>query len=183
MKPYFIPLLSLLLTTGCKKEKTELERLPSATQEGKNTAGFLLDVKAWIPEWNSSYSTNSPVDASWKKTKVGRTLRLGFSRLNDRERLDMDFFIPDVQKAGTYSFNQQANLILGDLNPSYAMYVIQRPVPLRAFYTGPSATGTLIISRFDTMAHIVAGTFNLTVQEETSTETHQLTQGRFDLTF
>ncbi|HEX8350349.1 MAG TPA: hypothetical protein VF598_10335 [Hymenobacter sp.] len=36
----------LLTAAGCKKEKTELERLPAATQEGKNTFGFLLDGKA-----------------------------------------------------------------------------------------------------------------------------------------
>ncbi|HEX8350348.1 MAG TPA: hypothetical protein VF598_10330 [Hymenobacter sp.] len=50
------------------------------------------------------------------------------------------------------------------------------------FYTGPDAVGGVTITRFDTVAHVVSGTFDLTVQEENGTETHQLTDGRFDLT-
>lgn len=53
----------------------------------------------------------------------------------------------------------------------------------RVFLTGPTATGSLTVTRFDTVARVVSGTFDLTVQEETSPETHQLTQGRFDYTF
>src|SRR5690606_10158538 len=38
------------------KPKTELEKLPPATQEGKNTFGCLVDGKAWV--------TRSSIDAS-----------------------------------------------------------------------------------------------------------------------
>ncbi|WP_262892022.1 hypothetical protein [Hymenobacter cavernae] len=40
----------------------------------------------------------------------------------------------------------------------------------------------MTITRFDTVAHVVSGTFDLIVREESGTETHQLTDGRFDLT-
>ncbi|GGE99338.1 hypothetical protein GCM10011383_07710 [Hymenobacter cavernae] len=40
----------------------------------------------------------------------------------------------------------------------------------------------MTITRFDTVAHVVSGTFELTVREENGLETHQLTDGRFDLT-
>ncbi|MBC8085548.1 MAG: hypothetical protein H7Z21_20305 [Hymenobacter sp.] len=53
----------------------------------------------------------------------------------------------------------------------------------RCRLTGPTATGTLIVTRFDTVARVVAGTFELTVQEEISPETHQLTAGRSDDAF
>lgn len=46
-------LLIILLANadGCKddpKPKTELEKLPPATQEGKHTFGCLVDGKAWV---------------------------------------------------------------------------------------------------------------------------------------
>jgi len=53
----FINLILLLLLAscdGCKKEDpkplTELEKLPPATQEGKNTFGCLVNGKAFLPE-------------------------------------------------------------------------------------------------------------------------------------
>lgn len=184
MKTYVIPLLSLLLTTGCKKEKTELERLPPATQEGKNTAGFLLDGKAWTP--SLSYTDyGSPVGALWIKTSVGRTLRLSFAR-SDKEgnnRTSWSCFLPHIVGRGHFTFNQEFSSNTGDRNPAYAVYSQLRPNPKRRFITGPDAQGSLTITRFDTVAHIVAGTFEIKVQEDGGTETHELTQGRFDLSF
>jgi hypothetical protein len=110
-------------------------------------------------------------------------LRFGFSRLNEQEYRNVDFFIPDIQRAGTFQLDQPASPVLGYRNPAYGVYVVDRPTPIRIFSTGPSATGTLIITRFDTIARVVSGTFEMTVKEEVGPETHQLTQGRFDLTF
>ena len=49
-------LLCGLLYTACRKPNpdppiTEEEKLPPATQEGKNTFGCLVDGKAWVPKW------------------------------------------------------------------------------------------------------------------------------------
>lgn len=45
MKTTFLSFLPALLLTvsACKKEQTELEKLPNATQTGMGGAGFLLD--------------------------------------------------------------------------------------------------------------------------------------------
>ena len=182
MKANCLFLLTLLLTaSSCKKK--DPNALPDTTQEGRNSAGFLFDGQPWIPEWQSSTSTNSPVDASWQRTSAGRSLSFGFSRLNDKEYKNVDFFIPDIRRAGTFLLNQTASPTLGFRNPAYGRYTIDRPTPLRLFLTGPTATGTVTVTRFDTVARVVSGTFDLTVQEETSPETHRLTDGRFDLTF
>jgi hypothetical protein len=46
-----LPLLCLLLTSSCKKDKVPpLEQLPAATQEGKNTFGCLINGKAFKPK-------------------------------------------------------------------------------------------------------------------------------------
>ncbi|GAB3233303.1 hypothetical protein GCM10027346_21180 [Hymenobacter seoulensis] len=175
-------MLGLLLATGCKKEKTELERLPSATQEGKNTAGFLLDGKAWMPEASDLIGSGSATGAQWYRTIAGRTLRLGFSRASDGTSAGI--FIPHITQTGNYRLQESASIGLFDNNPVYVGFQMTKSLALPRFYfTGPFATGTLVITRFDTVARVVAGTFNATVQEETGTETHELTQGRFDLRF
>ena len=175
-------LLALLLTaSACKKEQTELEKLPDATQTGTGGAGFLLDGVAWLPE-ASSLSPGTALSASWRRTVSGQSLSLVFSRYSDRTTAS--FFLPHVRQAGTFQLNQTASLTLGRLNPAYGMFVMSKSLTVpRIFLTGPTATGTLIVTRFDTVARVVSGTFELTVQEETSPETHRLTDGRFDLTF
>lgn len=174
-------LLALLAAAGCKKEQTELEKLPEATQDGKGGAGFLLDGQAWLPEASNLIGTGGPVSASWRRTAAGHSLNVGFSR--DSDETSAGFFIPHIRQSGSFQLSQRASIVLGDRNPAYGIYIMFKPVPDRLFLTEPSATGTVVVTRFDTVARVVSGTFNLTVKEETGPETHQLTQGRFDLTF
>ncbi|GAA3932842.1 hypothetical protein [Hymenobacter algoricola] len=185
MKTHLTLLLALgiLSISACKKDKNDPNGLPPATQEGKNTAGFLLDGQPWLPEWKTNLSVNSPVDASWQRTVKGRSLRFGFTRQNDSESNHLDFFVPHIRQTGTFELNQPASPTLGDRNPAYGIYVMAKEVPDRLFLTSPTATGTLTVTRFDTVAHIVSGTFELTVQEGKSQETHSVTEGRFDLRF
>ena len=55
MKSFLKPILSLsillvsLCFAQCKKEKVDSNGLPSATQSGANTFGFLLNGKPWVP--------------------------------------------------------------------------------------------------------------------------------------
>jgi hypothetical protein len=184
MKPTF-SLFSLLLVflIACKKEQTELEKLPDATQTGSGDAGFLLDGQAWLPEGSPGgiFGGSGGFKARWSRTASGRSLELVFSRDSDRTGLNM--FVPNIRQVGTFQLNQLASPVLGYRNPPYGLFAMTKPVPDRYFLTGPTATGTLTVTRFDTVARIAAGTFEMTVQEETTPETHQLTEGRFDYTF
>jgi hypothetical protein len=61
MKNLILILLTAFTLSCCSKDdnkpKTELEKLPPATQTGKNTFGCLLDGKAFLP-YNAPNSTN-----------------------------------------------------------------------------------------------------------------------------
>ncbi|MCB2376350.1 hypothetical protein LGH70_02070 [Hymenobacter sp. BT635] len=180
-----LPLLLLLLTaSACKKEKTELEKLPDASQTGSGAGAFLLDGQAWLPDESSTINFGgggSGFLAQWRRTKTGRSLELTFSRYSDRTGLNI--FLPDVRRTGTFAFNQQAQVLL-DHSPAYGLYFMTKSLTVpRSFLTGPTATGTLTVTRFDTVAHIVSGTFDMTVQEQNGSETHHLTHGRFDYPF
>lgn len=49
MKHYRLLLLIILcVLMGCKKDMPS-KNLPPVTQEGRNTAGFLLDGEVWVP--------------------------------------------------------------------------------------------------------------------------------------
>ncbi|WP_133273044.1 hypothetical protein [Hymenobacter radiodurans] len=172
-----------LLTSSCQKE--DPNALPKATQKGKNTAGFLIDGQVWLPKATITSVPSSAVGATWSKTRYGRSLQFGFGRAQneDKDRTSFGFYLPDIRQAGTFRLEQERDLLTGNRNPSYGSYQITYPKPSRFFSTGPSAPGQLVITRFDTVARVVAGTFEMTVQEDGGSERHQITQGRFDIKF
>ncbi|PJJ54508.1 hypothetical protein [Hymenobacter chitinivorans] len=181
-----LPLLLLLLTaSACKKEKTELEKLPDASQTGSGAGAFLLDGHAWLPDKSKTINIgggSSGFPAQWRHTKTGRPLELTFGKSSDGTGLNI--YLPDVRKTGTFQLDHQFSIMLGDRNPAYGLYFMTKSLSLpRSFLTGPTATGSLTITRFDTIAHIVSGTFEMTVKDEIGPETHQLTHGRFDYPF
>lgn len=172
----------LLIASSCKKEETPLEQLPGATQEGQQTAGWLLDERAWVPK-RSSISTGSPVDGYWQKTKTGHSLGLSFRHFAMKEVWGVTFFVSDIRQAGTFPLNQDPAILTGRKKTAYGQCYYENPSPKRSYYTGPDAPGQLIITRFDTINNIVSGTFEMTPREEDGGATIEVTHGRFDLHF
>ena len=65
MRTYpFLALAAALLAAGCKKNDTDPNGLPPATQEGKNTGGLLLNGETWLPAKNPHLPANPPVGAN-----------------------------------------------------------------------------------------------------------------------
>lgn len=174
-------LVILLGTSSCKKDDPE-SSLPKATREGKNTGGFLLDGKAWVPK-ASSISTGRPIYGYWRKTRGGHSLSLSLRQFSVQEDWGIGFFLPDIRQAGTFVLNQTPAITSGLNNASYGTYSHVRPGPAVSYYTGPDAPGQLIITRFDTVNNIVSGTFEMAPREENGVSTITITQGRFDLQF
>lgn len=119
----------LALLAGCKKDPTPLDRLPAATQEGLNTAGWLLDGQAWVPA-RSSISIGEPVNGYWEKTKTGHSLGISFSRISIEENWGADFFLPDIKQAGTFVLHQDP-AITGGLSPLATASIITRDLARR----------------------------------------------------
>jgi len=178
------PFLALLLlaASACKKERTELDRLPDATQEGRATAGWLLDGKARVPT-RSSISTGAPVDGYWEKTKSGRSLGLSFHYVSMDEDWGVSFFLPDIRRTGTFALDRVPAITSGRNDAGYGQYYSLRPGPRNGYYTGPDAPGQLVITRFDTVQNIVSGTFEMTPRQDGGATTVRVTHGRFDLRF
>jgi hypothetical protein len=181
-----LPLVLLLGLCACKKDEgMDPNGLPKATQEGKNTAGFLLNGQPWLPK--GSPTSPNPFGVSWSKFlyQGGRRLQIVCGRYNSRDDYTaINLLFPDVRKPGTFELNQSINpVVISGPQPPHAVYSIYEPGPDRRFYSGARARGQVIISRFDTLARVVSGTFHAQVIEDGGNEVLDLTQGRFDITF
>jgi hypothetical protein len=67
-------LFLLIITTGTNCKKTLFgEKLPAATQEGKNTCGFLVNGKVWVARGDNGYPNLS---CSYDETYMGGHLIL-----------------------------------------------------------------------------------------------------------
>ena len=182
---YSLLLTAALLAAGCKKDNTDPNGLPPATQEGKNTAGFLLNGQPWLPK--GSPTNLQPYGVSWPRFSVkgGRTLQINFSRYQSKDDLTaINLHFPDVRQAGAFDMDRDINpvLISGPI-PPYAVYSIYEPGPDRKFYTGSTARGQVLITRFDTVARVVAGTFEAKLREDSGPDSLSITQGRFDIKY
>lgn len=159
---------------GCEKDdpqpKTELEKLPPATQEGKNTFGYLVNGKAWF--------TTSSVDAS-SDYQLGS---LQLSAVVDE---------PKLQSIGLSLRDEDGGQVLAT-----GIYNLKAPTPFYpsarfydppCSYGGPSnldqiLEGELTITKFDKINYIISGTFHFTVINP-NCDTVRVTNGRFDLTY
>ncbi len=170
---YIVSVLAILSTVfflaGCdlfekdSKPKTELEKLPPATQEGKNTFGCLVDGKAWV--------TRSSIDA-------------------DAFYQEGVLFISALLI--NKDFNQGISMTLFEENLSIGEYILSDPLSYgRAddfrknckYFTSINYIGKLTITHFDQTKFIISGIFEFEAYSDDCNETISLAHGRFDLNY
>ncbi|MBO3272340.1 hypothetical protein [Hymenobacter defluvii] len=180
--PRPVCLLSLALSLALLScEKEPVDRLPAATQKGKNTAGFLVDGEAWLPKPSTLNPGNNPVNGYWAQTTKGPILGLSFSDKSLDTPSGLSITLRGVLGPGTYPLNQEPHINLGEGRSAYGSYYRLEPAPAVRYYTGPTATGTVTLTRLDLVKHIASGTFEFTPLEDGGTRTVQITKGRFDV--
>lgn len=180
-------LLPAAIAAGCKKEELVDPKLPDATESGLNTAGCKVDGKNWTA-YQASIFAPPATSALWRKVIEGRfALSITMDKNDDynevHSKTSISLYVPDIRSTGTFELNQRANPSLANTNPAYASFSFNKPAPPQLHLTGPSAPGKLIVTRFDTVARVVAGTFEFSAVERSNTATVQVTEGRFDLKF
>jgi hypothetical protein len=163
-----IPLLFITLLSaceGCKDDpapKTELEKLPPITQEGKNTFGCLVNGKAWVTETSIDAVVAYQLDIlqiSACLTNKDNDNCMSFYAFGDRT-------IETINLVG----NQNAGIGFGDKR-SNCDYPSENTL-----------TGNLSITNLDEIKLIISGTFEFTTVTN-ECDTIKVTDGRFDLTY
>ena len=158
---------------ACKKDhppKTELEKLPPATQTGANTFGCLLNGQVWIPKDNYGQATF--------KLDVDPTYGNGnfvFSALRYEENSNsVTFALGSVRckKEGTYNLKDSGQVF------SYSNTKLSCAYDINS--AGIFKSGSFTITRYDLTNRIFSGTFDFIIYKQGCGDTLYFTNGRFD---
>ena len=160
-------LILLLITISCRKHKSDLEKLPAATQSGAGTFGCLVNGTFFKPKGSPfagpilscAYQLKARQDAGEQTFSVGVfTVSVAISQ-------GATIKLAAYGKRGT-SYGSHGRYHVGSSGHLY--------------YTDPNGSGELHITRFDEATRIVSGTFWFDGVNELG-EKVQVRQGRFGL--
>ena len=168
----------LLLAMGCKKN--EINALPPATQTGANTFGCLVDGKAWVPDGGGLFVGIKPVEGGYQANYIDSLRNNIWIRSVRNDDSGLDIYLRNVSKTGVYQLNKTTQVTPTILVPlNYAYY---RDAKYN-YMTNSNYTGTVTITKADTVGKTVAGLFNFTAQDYASKRTITIIEGRFDVNF
>lgn len=174
MKKISVIILWAVLFASCKKEITEL---PPATQSGANTFGLKMNGDFWVPQGFGSLPANDILEARMNGNDVIINAR-NFSSSPTETEFEMR--IKGVTAPGTYSFN--TTVTPPSNNASYVYFVKRKLTPLNEWVTSAGHTGSVTITRVDTVNLIVSGTFEFNMLNiDNDPEPLTITEGRFDV--
>ena len=175
MKPYLLPasLLAALLLSACTKDDPDpASQLHPATQTGANTVGCLLNGQPWAPVGNGT-SRNFFID--YDTGYPGGLFNLSVEKyLNSTPNgaQYLSIYVNPMPQGGTYDLGNISLTSISFSNPSVGCSYESRDAD-------NYCQGTLTITRLDTQARIISGTFSFTLAKP-GCDTLKVTQGRFD---
>jgi hypothetical protein len=153
----------LVLLAGCKKE--EVDALPKATQQGKHTFGCLLDGQAFLPTPSHNiFQPITPLQGYFYRRVIGVK---AYGEQGQIYLALRDAFQPGTYPLGETSTGNYASFSRGS----------------GSFFTSSTRGGSVTLTRIDTVARIVAGTFDFSALDHQSGGTTTVTSGRFDVAF
>jgi len=171
-----------LAASSCKKEDPEAS-LPPATQEGKNTAGCLIDGKPFVAESYGGGILSAPIPALDGGFSFNNSYRLSISGKLNGEAVEVMLFFQGRQ-TGTYLLDKTTayypggdpNVILNHATFRYVGSGIHEELG-----TDAQHTGQVVLTKADVPNGLSAGTFAFTaVSSQNSSKIVVITQGRFD---
>jgi hypothetical protein len=156
-----------LLSLSCKKEK-----LPKATQEGKNTFGCKVDGKIFLPSESAGLFGSPPVTV-YNLPLNGFTLLGKYygDRPGDKDPQNVILSLEYLKSTGTYTLNANPN------QGSYELSYGGGP----HYETDATHTGSVTITRCDLTNHIYSGTFSFTAIDKNTGKVVKVSDGRFDV--
>ncbi|WP_210521986.1 DUF6252 family protein [Hymenobacter terricola] len=156
-------LVLLVLLASCKKE--EIDALPKATQQGKNTFGCLLDGQAFLPTSSHNiFQPTTPLQGYFYRREIGIKAY--------GEQGQMYLALRDAFRPGTYSLGETSTGNYASLSRGSG-----------SFYMSATRAGSVTLTRIDTVARVMAGTFEFSALDYQGGGTISVTSGRFDVAF
>lgn len=186
MKNTTILLLLFIATTtissSCKKHTNTFPEpdnpygLPNATQEGKNTLGFLLNGQPWTPKGQVGISANLAVSVDFGYKQGGFVISAyKITSLEPKESFTIG--VRDSLK-----FLQPPVSISLDRTSLYGITFTNNKCDYFNQQFDVQSSGLLTITKLDKSAQILSGTFNATLLK-IGCDTIKITEGRFDMKY
>jgi hypothetical protein len=146
-----------------QKPRTELEKLPPETQEGKNTFGCLVDGKAWVIKTSidaQAFYQEGVFSMSAEVISSGIDPGIGFVLLeSDLQEISYSLTFPSER------FAQFDDAIINCVFQTF------------------NNSGTLTIKKLDKLNFIISGTFEFDAYSSDCDKIVKITHGRFDLNY
>lgn len=168
-------ILTVFCFAECKKNKPDSNGLPAATQEGKNTLGFLLNGQPWKPQGsNGTANLSIDFDAGFNNGVCGIS---AYRIITSAEREYFGIGIKDSLNFYTAPFTVSLT------NTSlYRFHFSNNNCEFFSTDIDTQVNGTLTVSKLDRTNRIISGIFNATLSKTGCTEI-KITDGRFDMKF
>ena len=167
-------LTTFFFLAACSKK---VEELPPATQTGANTFGAKVNGEFWIPKSFGPLS-NDILEARFFNNNDLRIRAANYS--SSPTETEFEIFIKEVKTPGVYQLNSTVNF--ATMTAGYGYFVKRKFTPENEWITSVSSTGSVTISRVDTINKIVSGTFQFNGGSlYNAGEILPVTEGRFDL--
>ena len=148
-----------------------------ATQTGANTFGCIIDSKFWVPVGFGLIPTAPILEARFLADDLKINAR-NFS--SSPKEMEFELFIKGVTVPGTYLLN--TNVSYPNADASYGYYVHRKFTPDNEWITSAQYTGSVIITKIDTINHFVSGTFEFqAINIYNAPQPINITEGRFDI--
>jgi len=182
MKTTSLAIIILLTFTlsgciGCKKEVTDPNGLPAATQEGKNTLGFLLNGQPWTPKgFSGTANLSIDFDSGINNGILGI---VAYRTLSSADKTQFILGITDSANLKSAPFT----VIIKKKSIGALSFSTKEYCDLNHNDTTIYQSGQISIVKLDRINRIIAGTFNGILYKQTCGDTIKITEGRFDLKF
>jgi hypothetical protein len=194
MKHFLLLLLATLTLSCCSKDdNTKQDQLPPITTTGANTAGCIINGKVILPKngfdnlsGNTSYGLRTGAGINFHPPIIGDDYKF-FEIMNLKDSgksYSIYIHINDMSTGvGNYTVGQSNNqyFIDGPNNPQIIVRETINNISGKTFISGANS-GTIIISKFDYLNGLYAGTFSCELYDiENPTQIIQVSDGRFDI--
>lgn len=167
--------ICLFCFAKCNKEKTDNNGLPPATNEGKNTLGFLLNGQPWTPQgFNGTANLSIDVDFGINKGVFSIS---SYRIITGADREYFGLGLKDSLNLTTAPQTYQ----LGN-GTLYGIYFSKTLCTFDYFDNIITRSGSLTITKFDKPNRIISGTFNAILSKPGCTNI-SITEGRFDMKY
>lgn len=177
-------LLPLLGMGKCEKDPAPAFILPAATQVGANTLGFIVDGRVWRNygtrcTWGSCDSNKVRSYYNSRYQHFAIDVQQTAQNVNETFGILLD----SLKRAGAYPTTQK--VVAGRMNRQIIFNdLLTNSTSLTTEIYVTRKTGSVIITRFDTVNHIIAGVFDgILYKNRDSTILVHITEGRFDVKY